>query len=41
VFDKKYSEIQQMIDKEKDMRKKFLNDWGKILPVDFIPQLKD
>jgi hypothetical protein len=33
--------ILNLIEIEREKRKKFLHDWGKILPVDFIPLLKN
>lgn len=30
-----------MIDKEKTLRNQFMNEFGKILPSDFIPQFRD
>lgn len=40
TFDKKLKKLQFLTDSEKDLRKKFLAQFGRILPCEFIPQLK-
>ncbi|CAD8109085.1 unnamed protein product [Paramecium primaurelia] len=41
IFDKKIKSLMSLIDQEKDKRKKFLQQYGRILPQDFIGQLKN
>jgi len=39
--DENFSKLSTFIGKEKEQRNKFINDIGKILPQDFIPQLRE
>ena len=41
VFEKKWKGLQDMQDLEKKRRKRFLAEWGNVLPKDFIPQIPD
>jgi len=41
IFDRKYKELKGFVDTELDKRLRFLAQFGKILPSDFIPQLKN
>jgi len=40
IFDKKFKKLQNLVENEKDQRKRFLAQYGRILPCEFIPQLK-
>jgi hypothetical protein len=41
IVDEQFSKLQAFVGKEKEKRQAFLNDLGKILPSDFIPQLRE
>lgn len=40
TFERKWQKLQLLTDNEKEQRKKFLQAYGRILPCEFIPQLK-
>lgn len=41
TLDEEYKRLKDYIDSEKKSRGTFMNEFGKILPSDYIPQLRD
>lgn len=41
IFQAQYQLLKELVDQERKDRKAFLSEYGKILPVEFIPQLKN
>lgn len=41
TIDQEYSRIKQAINKDKEIRNQFMNDYGRLLPAEFIPQLRE
>jgi hypothetical protein len=41
IIDEEYKRLRDFIDIEKKARANFLNEYGKVLPSNFIPQLRE
>jgi hypothetical protein len=41
IADEEYNKLKLFIQKEKEARTMFLNEYGKLFPNDFLPQLRD
>ena len=41
ILDETYNKMKQSIENEANLRSQFMNEYGKILPSEFIPQFRD